>query len=1314
MHHSFKRALAVLLSILLAAGNLGLTAFAEGPAAAASPSDVVTGFVQIDEDEYAIINDTGWQIFADSVNGGNSYSGCTVYLRTDINVSQKVGVVEGRYLSDPFSGVFDGNNHTIHVAITDTDNQGTAPFCYINGATIKNLNVQGSVTGTYHTAAIVGFSTGSGNRIENCTASATVDGGGGNVGGILGHAKDSSITIAGTIFSGLMTGSGPKGAILGWGDAGGDKYLHECLYLMAEGQDTANLDLAKMDEGSVTVSSCLKTCDAGSYGSRAYFSAPSDRICKSVRFHGVALYAAAETNVPSFIRYPGEPFPLEPVVTWLDTPLTPGTDYSLTIEGVEGNIINHSGVYTLHFTGLGAYHGTQTAVVTILGSVPYLDADGETAYRTDYTFLTGSETEWSGWYVAEGTVDIGSRVTVSGEAHLILADGAALTIPKGVTVIETDSLTIYAQSTGDGMGALTIDGVGTYYAGIGGDSNCRPCGVITINGGFVEAAGGLYGAGIGGGSDVAGGKITVNGGEVTATGGQYSAGIGGGSYAAGGKTTIRGGTVTATGGQYGAGIGGGYEAAGGEITISGGRVTAKAGNLWLAGGIGPGFGFGYSNPGTLTMSLSRPDEFIQADSYSCYLKTYDRQKYLSVRVANGCYLKDSSGNLYSGELSHDTLDALEGVKLLYAAVFHTVSVAATQHGTVTASHTTAEQGTQITLTVSPEAGCVLTSLTVNGIDVTAEVSNGSYSFPMPDADVEVSAVFAVALEQEGDTYTIYRAEGWDMFCDLLANNPKGFFDGKTVVLGESISVSRMAGLSGRDFTGVFDGNGKTLRFTATAAECYCAPFRYVQGASADSKAVIRNLKVQAVIDGAGFRHPAGLIAIQTGYVEIRDCDVELTITDMKTTDGTLYPAGLVSQVAGSAVLTVSGCAVTGTISTDSKYAGGLIGVIQGSASMENSVCGVTIDSAVSGDGTHGGLVGVNNGGASLTIEGCVFNGCLLGENTNKVGGFVGWGAGSTSISDSLFAPAELSVQDEGSAAFARNGATLSNCYYTQALGEVQGKQAYAVSAGEDVTPGLAGALSVYELSGLTVSDAHVGLQYGDVIYAAAGEELSIRLSCVFPGHGGYFVNAGTLSGTENPYTLAMPAQDVRVDALTDLPFVDVEREKYYFNAVLWAFYHEPPITTGVSEISFGPSLNCTRAQVVTFLWKAAGAPAPLSTESPFLDVQPDAYYCQAVLWALEQGITAGTDAEHFSPDNVCTRAEAVTFLYAWQGRPAVDSQADTGFADVSPDDYYHDAVAWAVSHGVTAGTDATHFSPSANCTRSQMLTFLFRAAGNAN
>ena len=172
------------------------------------------------------------------------------------------------------------------------------------------------------------------------------------------------------------------------------------------------------------------------------------------------------------------------------------------------------------------------------------------------------------------------------------------------------------------------------------------------------------------------------------------------------------------------------------------------------------------------------------------------------------------------------------------------------------------------------------------------------------------------------------------------------------------------------------------------------------------------------------------------------------------------------------------------------------------------------------------------------------------------------------------------------------------------------------------------------------------------------------------------------------------------------PFRDVKNGDYFFDPVLWALNHDPQITDGMTETTFAPGETCTRGQVVTFLWRAMGCKEPTRTGNPFTDVASGDYFYKAVLWAVEKGITDGTSATTFSPNDPCTRAHVVTFLHRAEGTPSAGS--GNPFNDVASGQYYTDAVLWAVSKGITDGTSETTFSPAAPCTRGQIVTFLYR------
>ena len=289
-------------------------------------------------------------------------------------------------------------------------------------------------------------------------------------------------------------------------------------------------------------------------------------------------------------------------------------------------------------------------------------------------------------------------------------------------------------------------------------------------------------------------------------------------------------------------------------------------------------------------------------------------------------------------------------------------------------------------------------------------------------------------------------------------------------------------------------------------------------------------------------------------------------------------------------------------------------------------------------------------------------------------------------------------------------ANAAETTFTMPAGQVEVKANYSVnSSGGTVTPS-------YSVS---VADTENGTVTAQPQRAAKGAGVTLTVK---PDQG-YKLDALTVtdqSGREIPvaeqdgkYTFTMPASRVTVKAAFikseqtgETVFTDVPAGAYYAEAVKWAVAQG--VTTGTGAATFSPDMACTRAQVVTFLWRAAGSPVEDDGDMSFTDVPADAYYTQAVRWAVAQGITTGTGAATFSPDAVCTRAQIAVFLYRANGSKAPDTR-DNPFGDVAEGSYYYDAVLWAVENGVTTGTGAAAFSPDVVCTRAQIVTFLYRA-----
>ena len=236
-----------------------------------------------------------------------------------------------------------------------------------------------------------------------------------------------------------------------------------------------------------------------------------------------------------------------------------------------------------------------------------------------------------------------------------------------------------------------------------------------------------------------------------------------------------------------------------------------------------------------------------------------------------------------------------------------------------------------------------------------------------------------------------------------------------------------------------------------------------------------------------------------------------------------------------------------------------------------------------------------------------------------------------------------------------------------------------------------------------------GVAYLDVEGATIGT--AVTLTCL-PDEGyrvARITGAEYTDNNDNTYTFVMDAAPMELRVLflrENNPFLDVNETHYYHDPVIWAA--ENGITTGVDETHFGADGVCNRAQVVTFLWRAAGSPAPTSPLNPFTDVDEGTWYTDAVLWAVEMGITNGISTDSFDPNGVCNRAQVVTFLHRANGSPAPQLE-ESPFTDVDAQGWYAAPVLWALENSITNGVSDTEFGPNQDCNRAQVVTFLYRA-----
>ena len=428
-------------------------------------------------------------------------------------------------------------------------------------------------------------------------------------------------------------------------------------------------------------------------------------------------------------------------------------------------------------------------------------------------------------------------------------------------------------------------------------------------------------------------------------------------------------------------------------------------------------------------------------------------------------------------------------------------------------------------------------------------------------------------------FVINNASEWEYFCeDLLDNDTWNRFSGKTVKLGADISVTRMAGSASHDFCGTFDGNHKTITFNygseAEPESGISALFSHTSstvpfGADTISPATIKDLTVDGTI-WTSSSDAAGFVGRIYGTLNLTGCTSNIAINS--TAD---FPAGFINYSDQTSTVNISGCTSNATINTTASYAAGVVGHLYGSVNIEHCISNAEITAASgaggfaglcehavgfndclssaiihSADGNNGGFVGWSRSSDYLiSFEGCAFNGKLLQQNGSghSNGGFVGWkGDGKiVTITNSLVDPAALAqgetMATSGTATFSREhtayAAIITNSYFTDTLGVVQGKQAHSIMGGQGVTVEFSGTAAEYGTSGITAYGT--GIMYNGVLYAGINDEVSLNLD---GSANGYSVNAGTLTGEGNPFILLMPDEDVTISAATQFLRGDVNQD----------------------------------------------------------------------------------------------------------------------------------------------------------------------------
>ena len=434
---------------------------------------------------------------------------------------------------------------------------------------------------------------------------------------------------------------------------------------------------------------------------------------------------------------------------------------------------------------------------------------------------------------------------------------------------------------------------------------------------------------------------------------------------------------------------------------------------------------------------------------------------------------------------------------------------------------------------------------------------------------------------------------------------------------------------------------------------------------------------------------------------------EIKVTDIRTGDGTYLNCAVAVQYGGTA--TVKSGTYTAPYAAYVYNSGGTINIENGTFTGVVRADATTDTTAVINikNGSFNGEIqkGGGPGSETISITGGTFSFDPSTKVKNNGTDYIVKRAGS----EGAYTYTVLAKSGLTSGVYLTDpsGALASNYYVSSTANGVWTVSYSAPSSGG----GSSSSSRRYDVSAPSV-------KHGDVTVSPKSASKGDTVTITVKPDSGYELDTLTVkdaSGSkikvkdkgDGKFTFTMPASKVTVSAefaeIETLDFADVPTDAYYYEAVKWAA--KKGITGGIGNGLFGPNQPCTRAQIVTFLWRAAGSPEP-KTMSSFADVSMDAYYAKAVAWAVENGITTGTGDGKFSPDATCTRAQSVTFLFRAIGK-LVDSKAE--FSDVLTDSYYANAVAWAVENGVTNGIGDGLFGPDNSCTRAQIVTFLYRA-----
>ena len=880
--------------------------------------------------------------------------------------------------------------------------------------------------------------------------------------------------------------------------------------------------------------------------------------------------------------------------------------------------------------------------------------------------VENGSTAWNGgdgdvWYVVTKNVEIGERVEVSGAVKLVLCDGVTLTVEKGIHVTGENSLTIYGQEAGDGKINAKSERV---QAAIGGNTN-EPGGIMTINGGVIDAVGGKKAAGIGGGQESKGlsGHITINNGNVYAKGGFQAAGIGGGMYAAGTgegeRIAINGGVVEAIGGSYAAGIGGGMSGVGGCIEINGGSVTATG----SSGGAGIGSGYGSTSDGNRIIISGG--------------KIY----------ANG----STSGDKGSAGIGGGHLGAGGSITISGAEVHATGGEGSPAGNGI--GNGSGYEGADADVIITDETGCPL--IYANSLMGNTKKWRG-----------------IIFLGAKGKVY----GESISLQTDLTINKgqtleiPKG----KALVVPDAVTLTNDGAIVGEGtLLGDVQGNpvsdsiddGKflvTLQAEPEDGGAVAGGGKYLPG---------ENVKLTAKPkDGFHF------VAWENGETLISD---EATYSMKVSEDLTLTAIFAAHDFSEDWQTDADGhwkaCAC-GAIAERANHNGGTATCVE---KAECATCGREYGAFGAHELVHHEAVAADcETSGNVEYWHCV----VCGKDFADADGEQELESVTIAASGHALAYHERVAPTYGAEGRAAH-------YACAVCGELFLDEAaeQPVSAEALVIPKLERPqnppVTLPEPESPTLEIAETA--HGAVVVSTAQPDYGEVVTIVPQPESGYVVEAVTVTDADGEalavaaledgsYQFTQPRGTVTINVtfakkpVEPLPFVDVAAEDWYGDAV--AAVYAQGLMMGTAEDTFAPELAATRGMVVSILHRLAGSPT-VSAEV-FEDVTADDWYGQAVAWAASEGIASGTSAETFSPNAAVTREQLAALLCNFAAQQGMDTTARSdlsSFDDAETvSDWAQDAVSWAHAEGLLAGTSATTLSPQGEATRAQLAAMLVR------